>query len=183
MMIDHSAGGRGSRVLFWPALIATLTVMAALNWISSPLITEQAAMGIISYEFAGSFERAQTILASWNQSGLLRAAFALGLDYLFMPLYAFTIGAACRWTGAVLTTRGWPFAPLAGVLAWAQVLAAVLDGIENAALIGLLIGYGWRFAPAVAAICAGIKFALVFLGLVYTFFGLVVRVVIRQPVS
>jgi hypothetical protein len=135
----------------------------------------------------------QQILASWDQRAQLSAAFSLGLDYVFMLAYSTTIGLACIWTADVLRRRSWPLAwvgaplawvgaPLAWVgapLAWGQWLAAAFDATENIALVVILFGTVQAPWPEVARWCAIFKFSLIFLGLVYAFFGLVVSLVVK----
>ncbi len=164
-------------------LVTTLAVMAAMSRVSAPLTTAQAPFGIISYEFSGTIDRARTILESWSHAVKLRAAFSLGLDYLFMPLYAATIGLACRWASEVLSRRRWPFEFLGGWLAGGLWLAAGLDAVENIALTALLFGAFDPFWPITAYICAAVKFGLVFLGMVYAFLGLIVRLVVKPPAA
>jgi hypothetical protein len=164
-------------------LVFTVVVMVALNWVSAPLTTDQARSGIISYEFARTPEQAAKVLSSWSPQVKLRAAFSLGLDYLFMPLYAITIGLACRMASGVLSSRRWPLAFFGGWLAGGLWLAAGLDAIENIALTALMFGSQERFWPMMAFLCASIKFFLIFSGLVYTFLGLAVRLIIKEPVD
>ncbi len=169
--------------LFFRYLFFTLLVMLALNWIGSPLTTQQAPYGIISYEFARTPQQANAIISSWDSPVMLRAAFSLGLDYLFMPLYAITISQACRWASSVLVKRRWPLSSAGEWLAGGMWLAAGLDATENIALTAFLFGAQQSFWPVIAYVCASIKFLLIFLGLVYLLLGLVVRLVVAAPVE
>src|SRR5574340_168995 len=87
-------------LMFLVLMLVLLAVFAALD---VPIRTAAAPQGIVSFELAGTVEKAGEIVASWaglsEQGGFsvfqplaLRAAFGLGLDYLFMPLYAITLG-------------------------------------------------------------------------------------------
>ena len=49
----------------------------------APLTTEDAPYGVVSLEIAGTVENAQDILDSWDTNAQIRAAFGLGLDFLF----------------------------------------------------------------------------------------------------
>jgi len=153
--------------------IGTILLMVLLNIVGLPLETEAAPLGIITYEFAGTVERAGEILNSWNHNAQLHAAFSLGLDFLFILLYSTTIGMACVWAGQVLARDRWPLVGVAVPLAWGLWLAAILDAVENFSLIKVLYGPIASPWPAVARICAMIKFGLVFIGLIYAFYGLV----------
>ena len=144
------------------------------------LAAKAAPLGIISYELAGTVEEAQAILDSWDSSAQLHAAFALGFDYVFMLAYSTTIGLACVMAAGALRSRDWPLAGVGAGLAWGQWLAASLDAVENIALTAMLFGAVASPWPQVAYWCALVKFALVFLGLVYAFYGGVVGLFIRK---
>jgi hypothetical protein len=105
------------------------------------------------------------------------------LDYLFMPLYAFTISLACRWAGGVLARQRLPLSSSADWLAGGLWLAAGLDALENLALTALLFGSQQSFLPLIAFLSACVKFTLIFIGLVYAFFGLVIRLVMKMPAN
>lgn len=158
---------------FFLLLAATLLVMLIMNFVGTPLTTEAAPLGIISFELAGSVDEAQQIVDSWDQNAQLYAAFSLGFDYLFMVLYSTTIALACLWAGETLLGSGWPLSGLGVPLAWGLWLAALLDAVENLGLTRVLLVSNTSPWPEIAMWCAVVKFALIFLGLVYAFFGLV----------
>lgn len=170
--------------VFWSLFLLTLAIMAVLNLVDQPLITPAAPFGIVSFELAGNDTRAQAILASWDETARLHAAFSLGLDYLFMPAYALTIGLGAWWAGDALKKKRWPLAGLGMPIAAGQALAALFDGVENLGLaLILLAGSGAPWA-ALARGCALAKFGLIFLGLVYAFLGLsayLVGFLVREP--
>ena len=153
--------------------------MVVLNLVGAPLNTPAAPLGIVSFELAGSSQRAQEILGSWDVHAQLRAAFSLGLDYVFMLAYSATIGLACIWAGEALQAYGWPLAGLGRLLAWSQWLAALLDGLENIALVAVLFGRVFAPWPQLAQWSAAAKFALVFAGMIYVYLGLAVRLTRR----
>lgn len=166
---------RQQKALFWPLLIAALAITAIMNILGRPLITLAAPAGIVSFELAGSPERAQAVLASWDEQARMYAAFGLGFDYLYMLAYSMAIGLGCLLAAETLRSRQWPLAGLGVPLAWGIVLAAICDAIENLVLSMILLagaaGAAW---PALSWLCAVIKFGLIFLGLVYAFYGLAV---------
>ncbi len=151
-------------------LLAVLAagLMAALQRLGAPLVTAAAPGGIVSFELVGTTAGAQAILDSWDAAARVAAGLSLGLDYLFMPAYAGAIGL-----GVAQVARGLgPRATRLGTgLAWGQLLAALLDAVENVALIRLLLGASGGAWPAVARWCAIPKFALVALGLLYLLAG------------
>jgi hypothetical protein len=161
--------------IFWLLFIFTLVVMVTINYIGRPLVTPSAPYGIVSFELAGTTRQAQAILDSWDTQARLHASFSLGYDYLFMGLYSTTIALACVWGSQVLRSSRRRGAALGIALGWGLWLAAALDGLENIAL-GLILFSGpadpW---PLIAQVCAILKFTLIFLGLIYAFFALILR--------
>ena len=65
------------------------------------------------------------------------------------------------------------------ILAWAQLGAALLDAVENYALIQVLFGSRQELWPVVARWCAIPKFLIVAAGLVYVGVGLVLVIVTK----
>ena len=156
---------------FWPLLGLTLLLMAVFAVTGAPLTTEAAPYGVVSFELAGTLENAQRILASWDVETQLRAAFGLGLDYLFMAVYAGTLALGIGMAAGSLRCTGWPLARWGNALSWGVILAAGLDAVENIALLTLLWGTLANPWPALARWCALPKFALIFAGLVYALYG------------
>jgi hypothetical protein len=150
-----------------PLIVATLALTALLQVIGRPLQTAAAPLGIVSLELAGTLAAAQAMIASWDSSAQLHAAFSLGLDYLYMPLYAATIALACVRTAATSLRTPQAAAALGILLAWGLGLAALLDAVENAALWQVLQGSAAAAWPGVARWCAIVKFVLVGAGLLY----------------
>ena len=148
---------------------AAISIMVLLNIVGVPLITDRSPTGIVSFEMAGDLANAQAMVASWGENGRIAAGISLGADYLFMPVYAAAIGLGC------ILVAG-QFGPgngqrLGYILAWAQGAAALLDGVENVALIQILLGNTNLNWPPVAYWCAFIKFVFIALGLLYALGG------------
>lgn len=166
-----------SRPIWRQPWILGLLVLFAMGFtlimqaVGAPLRTEAAPMGIVSFEFAGSVDTAKAILASWDEAQRLQAAFSLGLDYLYMVVYAVAISLPCLALAATFRLRR----PLLGViglaLGWGQGLAAALDAVENYALLRLMLGATDIVWARVAWWAAAIKFALVILGILYVLAG------------
>jgi len=172
------------RKLFGWSLIALLLVYALIGLVSLPLANPTAPSGIVSFELAGTPERAAEIIASWDARAQRYAAFGLGFDYLFMLTYAAALFLACLTAGQVLRERGWPLSRWAGGLAGAAWVAAGLDAIENLGLALVLLESAGAPWPQIARLCALGKFALLFIGLVYAFFGLAIYLLSRlKPAS
>ncbi len=140
---------------------ATLVVGALLVWIGLPLETEQAPLGIVSFELARTPEAMRSIVASWDANARERATLSLIVDYPFLIAYAAFLWAALK--RAALRTRSTALMRLARAM-W---LAAGLDAIENAALALILAREGATGAlvPMLAFGCASLKFVLVVVAL------------------
>ena len=166
------------RFWFWLAgAAATVAVMLVFNFTGAPTITPAAPQGIASLQLAGSAEAAEQILASWDSAARLRAAFGLGLDFLFPLLYAVTIGSACVWAARAFRAV-WPGLAAGGVLlAWEMWLAALFDYLENIALAAILFGGVQSPLPEVARALALLKFCLIGVALVYVALAAILRVI------
>lgn len=160
-----------NRPTFWIVVISTLALLIALNLLG-PSATTSAPLGIVSFELAGSPQAANAVLAGWGPADRLKAAFSLGLDFLFIPLYAWAIGWGALKAGREVERRGWPLAQAARPAIFAVGAAATLDVLENSALVKVLFAAEVRSPwPEAARWLAIGKFGLLFCGLVYVFYG------------
>ncbi len=151
--------------LFFTFLILTLTLLAIFHVLDQELRTDAAPNGIVSFELAGNPETARAITDSWKDMRLwLSAASSLGIDYVFMPIYALALAF-----GSLLAMRrheGW-IRSIGAVAAYAGFAAASFDAVENYALLRVLLGEVQSGYPAIAAFCAILKFALILFGALY----------------
>jgi hypothetical protein len=149
-------------------------LLFAMRTLDTPLRTHTAPSGIVSFELATNYETSQRILDSWSTEAKINAALSLGLDFLFLIVYALFISLACVQIAAALKDDHSILFRVATVLAWAQFLAAILDAIENLALIHLLLNASHKWLPCLARWCAMVKFSIVSAGLIFIFGGLLV---------
>jgi len=147
-----------------------LVVMHALD---APLKSQVAPRGIVSFELAGNYENSRQILNSWNAEARVYAALSLGLDYLFLIVYALFISLSCVQVATAMKADYSIIGGIAVLLAWAQFFAAASDAIENWALIHLLLNPSGRWMPGLARWCAMMKFSIVTAGLIFIFGGLI----------
>lgn len=167
-----------------PALLIFFLLSAMLligmHSLDQSLITKAAPKGIISFELAGTIERVNQILDEWGPDGRICAALSLGLDYLFLIVYALFISLACVLIARYLTFKIAFLAICGMVLSWGQFLAGLLDAIENFALVQLVLGSSRPFWPITARWCATIKFCIVGAGLVYILIGTLITVILKS---
>ena len=159
--------------LFWLFFGLTLAFFAVFSWLDQPLRTPAAPSGIVSYELAGSPEAANAMLASWDESARLSAAFGLGFDFLFMPVYATALGLSVLIAAG--RRQGGDWSALGKVLGWGAYLATVFDTVENLSLFHILLHGAVSPMPQLAFWCALVKFALLLAGIVYAMLGWLFR--------
>lgn len=171
---------------FFLAFLVLTILLFAVFWIlDQPLRTEAAPHGIVSFEMAGTTRAARDITDSWKQLSVLLsatgqpnpdivnaaymfAAFGLGLDYLFMPVYALALGFATLL--AAQRQAGWIHSILA-LAGYGAFVAALFDAVENYALFRVLLGWVDSSYPEIAATCALIKFSLLAFGILAALIG------------
>jgi len=149
-------------------LFLTLILFAIFRVLDKPLQTDYAPSGIVSFELAGTTQNAAHIVLTWTEEAVLHASFGLGIDYLFMPIYAFALAF-----GTLLAAgrhSGW-LKSLGAVAGYGAFAAALFDAVENYALFQIMLGAFDSSYPAVAATCATIKFSLLVSGLLYAVLG------------
>ncbi|MFZ5910281.1 MAG: hypothetical protein ACOYYU_09725 [Chloroflexota bacterium] len=154
--------------LFFALLALTLVLFAVFRVLNAPLVTPDAPGGIVTFELAGDIRKTMRVIASWDETAHLFAAFGLGLDYLFMPCYALALSL-----GVLLAAGrhgGW-FKALGALAGWGALAAALFDAVENFVLWKILLGAWVSPLPELAAVCAQVKFGLLALGLAYALAG------------
>jgi hypothetical protein len=162
-------------LVFLPLLALTVALSAWLGAVDGPLRTPAAPLGIVSFQLAGSVERADAVLASWDASARIAAGFSLGLDFLFLLVYPTCLAFGCLWAGRALAERHVAAAALSVPIAWGQWIVAAADAAENVALLRVL-QHGARAPwPALARGFALTKFGLLGVGLAYLAVGLLAR--------
>lgn len=144
--------------LAWISLLCGLATYAALAAINAHLRNEIAPQGIISLELCAYGGSCDAILRSWGSEARAWAGLNLGLDYLFMLLYAAVTFLALRLLAARLPER-WARATRA--VAWLAIAAAAMDAVENYSLIRLLLDPSAAGEAWPAAIFATSKFVLI----------------------
>ena len=168
--------------VFVPAFTLT-TIIGKL--LSVDLKTREAPCGIISFELAGSVDKARQIIAAWEASRIInRAFFSLKLDFAWIPCYSTTLSVACAWASEMIARHRWHAPARFGILlAWAQWLAGALDVAENIALLIVLRGRVTSFWTRAAQLAAILKFALALLGLAYSALGLLAKLAPKRDFS
>ncbi|GAB1471114.1 hypothetical protein MASR2M66_19920 [Chloroflexota bacterium] len=160
------------KALFLFFLIFALGIFGVFSFLDAPLKTSAAPNGIVSFELAYTPEKSQSILNSWDENARLFAAFGLGLDYLFMPVYTLALSLGLLLAGY---EKAKPYHTLTVWAAWGAFAAALFDAVENYALWNILQGSMVGVLPQLAGICATVKFALLLLGVLIALVGQFVK--------
>ena len=148
--------------LFYFFFIFTLVIFGVFRPLDVPLQTSAAPSGIVSFELARTLDSSQAMINSWDENARLTAAFGLGFDYLFMPIYAVALSLGLLLAGS--GKANW-YHNLTAWLGWGAFAAALFDAVENYSLWRVLTGSVDPMFPQIAAFCATIKFILLVAGL------------------
>lgn len=191
----------------FPALVAISFWFGVKAGGDNLLKNKTARHGIGSLERAGSVPQAQWIIQSWNQKAPDRrtqseikdpkflsffsndgrmltevAKRSLVFDLFFILFYASTLAVACLLAAAQIAVRRRKQEEsrlvAAGIrLAYAQIITASFDLLEDFALWRMLSGSTWKIWPWVAYGCSVAKWAFVAISLTYVLIAFVFWVI------
>ena len=160
-----------SQILVFSGLL-TVILFLVLGYFDKLLVTENAPSGIISFEFAKEIDQSIAIISSWDLNAKVYAALNLGIDFLFLVVYAIFFSIACYLIAQKFVIKNNWMYRTGLLIAKLQFIAALFDAIENIALIKLLLGSNNSFFPSIAYYFASIKFAIIAIGIIYIIIGL-----------
>jgi hypothetical protein len=164
-------------------VLATLLAIAALAVIVLFDVRLRALSGAGTADLQGFVLAAQyqAVAIAWAPARLaLRAGFALGFDYLFMPLYAasfFYSGIIAREAFAPAGSR---LRRLLTLLAAVPIAGALLDACENGLEMWLLVDGGSDGLARLAAAVSSAKMVAIYVGLALLAGALLARAQERQ---
>lgn len=144
-------------------LIITIVVMRIFD---APLKNEVCTNGIISFELAKDLSESVKIIESWDVSAKLNAGLSLGFDFLFLLVYSSFI-ALLVFRANERLWQNKAFYAFGKLLIVFIFMAALFDGIENVALVKLLLGDYRQVWSSVAYYFATIKFVIIFICIAY----------------
>ncbi len=129
---------KSSNVFFVILLLFLLIFIAVMRYLDSFLITQSAPNGIISFELAKESYVVLEIIKSWDTTAKFAAGLSVGIDFLFLMVYAvFLTLLFLRINKKLLkeTKRNFNW-----FILFLPILAAFFDILENMAMINLLLG-------------------------------------------
>jgi hypothetical protein len=136
--------------------------------------------GILSFEFVRDEERAAQFMGEWGAHGRDLARLSLWVDFGFMLSYGAFFTLAALATRDFARSRGLRSLAAVGIVApFCAAIAAMFDAGENVNLLLVLGGHGGSVSPALATICASIKFVLITIAILYVLWGLASRLLRR----
>jgi hypothetical protein len=137
---------------------------------------------MLKLELAGKKEKAKEVIEAWRENHLIDNALALQKwDDYFLILYSLATSLAC-----IIVTDAM-FSPASSgyrwglALAWAALVAGVLDFIENRAINRMLAGQVEDYWPQLSCACAALKFLILIACFIYVLGGLVARFSSLKP--
>jgi hypothetical protein len=153
-------------VLFWRLGAAALVMLIVLNLLDM-VLRARTGFGTADLQGLATGWAVRVVLDRWTSPpDAALAGFALGLDYLFMPLYGTAL-----YLGAIAACER--FAPTPGlrrrilaVLAMAPVAGALCDGLENALQMTMWIAGPTDTLARLALQATSAKYAGITVGLV-----------------
>jgi hypothetical protein len=167
------------RGALWLTGIGSVGLFAALALIDRRM-QHAGGHGIVSFELAGSVERAEQILRDWGPDGRDAARLSLWVDYPYIVAYGAFLWLAARALRDGLRRRGWVrLARPGGIVALLAAVGAACDALEDLFLLRIL-GGARGAAPALATGFATVKFACLAVAYLYVLVGLVALGVARR---
>ena len=153
-----------------------------ISWIMQRIV-RGISPGILAFEFAGTPANAARIIERWGVSGEARMLAQIGLDNWFLFFYSTTIALLCVMVAIRLRPHSSRWADYGVLLAWLAWLAALLDRIENYALVQIIEGSRSYLLTTAAFGCAALKFLILSICLLYIVFSPIIFSRVRQKVS
>lgn len=138
-------------------------------------------MGIVSLELARNPEQVKNIVTAWKTDGLIATArLNIWLDFLFIPFYSLLFYTLC---GSISVRSNGQVAKIGVMLAFAALIAGLLDILENLLMLFSLNGIFNYITVILTSFFASSKFILLGLALLYVIpFGFRVIVMkIKRP--
>lgn len=151
-------------------LVIAIVLSLAINHFMKQLVAAVRPPPL-SLQFAWSEVRASKILEKWSDADKRAVQLNLGLDFVFIVIYVTGIAVACALAADALAAALWPGGGMGVLFAQAIIIAGLLDAVENAAQFLMLAGQKTQPWPALASVCASIKFFLVAVTILYALYG------------
>lgn len=162
--------------------IASLLLLLAMSPAENRM-KDTGGPGMIPFELTGGQDRADEILAEWDEDGQDAARESLWIDFGFLLAYGAFLTLALAATRDFAIRRGWRRLGAIGRVAVSfGALVAAFDALENVCLLLTLDGSGAAF-PLLATIFASCKFILLATAIAYLLACLAMRLFSHGPAA
>jgi hypothetical protein len=156
------------KLLFFVGGTIIMIVVMAIT--GKDLKTPVTPIGIFDLELAATGKDVQIILSSWGQvqeKDLIKMAkYNTYWDFIFLFFYSGLLYLLCYRFKNVYRPET-SFAKAGSWLAKAAIAAGVLDAIENICMLQSLNNSSANWLPMLTAICAGLKFTILIIIILY----------------
>jgi hypothetical protein len=151
------------RIIFF-FLLGTVFFFLLLRY-QGKLETKESPLGIVSLELARNPTQVKEIINSWSNNDLIgNAKTNVWIDFLLIPFYSLLFYTLC---GSISVRTGGQIAKIGVMLAFASVIAGLLDVMENMLMLLTLNGVFNYFTVILTSFFAASKFILLALALLY----------------
>ena len=143
------------------------------------LVNAAPVYGILDYEFAWTSGQVELIFNTWGAVVKQQIALGIYMDFLYIIAYVALIFGCLLIAARILDGK---FQTIGLYITLTPVIAGILDVIENVNLL-LMIADGTFIAsasPLVAALCATIKFSIIFACILFFLVEIIVIVINRK---
>jgi hypothetical protein len=138
-------------------------------------------VGILEFELARTSSKATQLVSDLGHHGRSAARLSLYLDYPYLVGYGLFFAGACTVVAERARALAWRrWATVGVLLAWAALIGAGLDAIENGALLVELGGHTGQPWPGIAFASAAPKLVVVGLAQLYALLGWVAVTAARR---
>jgi hypothetical protein len=165
------------RRLLWLAGI----VMLAFGTAELPALARMSShgTGVLGFEFAASTHRMHEILTRWGSAGHAAAQQHVFIDLGFILGYGLLLIGSCgRLAGRFEREGHSRAARVAALLAWAALIAAIVNALQKIVLWLELRGHIAQPLPALAAVCGTITFTFAISAALFAAVG---TIAMRRP--
>jgi len=165
----------------WLAVTALGAGVFAVLALTDLQLKALSGFGTADLQSFSTADQYRTVLFAWSLPGYaIRAGFALGLDYLLMPLYALSFFFSGILAREAFARRQGRLRRILTLLAAVPVAGAVLDAAENGLELTQLLGAPSDMVAAIAHVVSGAKWVAIYVGVLLLAGAVVARVAERQ---
>jgi len=168
------------RLWVWTTLLAV--VAFAILYVANQRLTAETGFGTVALNGASNAMDFKRIFSAWiARPHAAAAGFALGFDYLFMPLYATSF-----YFSAILAREA--YAPKKGLarraidyLGFVPLVGALANALENALQYAMLTGGADDATAFAVSLAESVKLSCFFVGLALLVAGVAGVIRLRRP--